>query len=593
MPENQWPLFSVSNRLSSTLLLVTLLMLIMDPAWAQSSPVGSQSASQPVAQVQSQETRQSVAVNPTPCEVTVSPAGATNTCAQLQQPAGKPPSDLPATPAKSPEPAPQNSTPPTPSPSLQPSGSGTEVPGTGVAVQEQQPSSGQNQGTAQTEARITKAQAKELFNSVDEILGFASEDTGLPIKRKVKRKLITRESMESYINKRMRDDKDTQRMEHEQLVLEKLGLIPPGYDLHREFLRLLGEQVAAYYEPKNRTVNLLDWVQPEIQKPVLAHELTHALQDQTVNLRTWPNDGNQGDKPLPDQQEQVVEEAQAARECVTEGQAMVVLFDYTLAPLGKSVATDPDMVNAMRAGIGDSSDSPIFSAAPMFLKETLMMPYTFGTDFVRTVLINKGKVAAFSGVLHNPPVDTRQVMQPETYLLQQVVAPLTVPDLDKIVAPKYERYDFGEMGEFDVYLLAKQYGGNDAPKGIYPHWRGGYYLAAHDKGTPKDEVSLLYFSSWDSPDGAKAFAKLYGDYLPKRYKKATLYPASCPVTTRDNYGCRAKSWDTDQGKVLIEIQGNDVLITEDFDDLTAERARAALLYHMTIPRTESQVAGKP
>ena len=89
-------------------------------------------------------------------------------------------------------------------------------------------------------------------------------------------------------------------------------------------------------------MNLLDWVQPDIQKPVLAHELTHALQDQKVDLEKWEFAGGKDDGPLPDQQEQVVEEAQAARQCVTEGQAMVVLLDYTLAPAGKNILTAPD-----------------------------------------------------------------------------------------------------------------------------------------------------------------------------------------------------------------------------------------------------------
>ncbi len=444
----------------------------------------------------------------------------------------------------------------------------------------------------QAVTRVTKAEAKELFRSVDDILAFVSQDTGLPIKHKVKRKLISRESMEHYVHKHMREDKDSQRLEHEQLVLQKFGLIPAGYDLHVEFLRLLGEQVAAYYEPKNKTVNMLDWVQPEIQKPVLAHELTHALQDQTVDLNTWPDAGDKDDKPLPDQQEQVVEEAQAARQCVTEGQAMISLYDYSLAPLGKNVVTAPDMVNAMRAGVGDNSDSPVFAAAPMFLKESLIMPYSFGTDFVRTVLVNKGKEAAFAGMLKDPPVDTRQVMQPETYLLHQVVQPLTVPDLDRLVAPTYERYDFGEMGEFDVYLLAKQYGGEDAPKNYYPHWHGGYYFAAHAKTAPKDEVSLLYFSRWDSPEAAKAFAKLYADYLPKRYKKTSLSTSACPTSTDDNYGCSVKVWDTEQGKVRIEAQGTDLLITEDFDDLTVERIRDVLFFHMKMPPEAKQSSRK-
>ena len=104
--------------------------------------------------------------------------------------------------------------------------------------------------------------------------------------------------------------------------------------MHSQFLKLLREQVAAFYDPKTKTVNLLDWVRPELQRPVLAHELTHALQDQTIDLRKWFRDGGKDNGTLPDQQEQVVEEAQAARENVAEGQAMVTMLDYILAPSG-------------------------------------------------------------------------------------------------------------------------------------------------------------------------------------------------------------------------------------------------------------------
>ena len=266
----------------------------------------------------------------------------------------------------------------------------------------------------------------------------------------------------------------------------------------------MSEQVAAYYDPKTKSVNLLDWVQPDAQKPILAHELTHALQDQKVGVEKWELAGAKDDAtPLPDQQEYVVEEEQSARQCVTEGQGMAVMFDYSLAPFGKNLLTAPEIVNAMRATMGDSKDSPVFSAAPMFLKESLLMPYTFGLDFVRTVLANKGK-EAYSMMLENPPIDTRQIMQPETYLLHQQVAPLTIPDLDKIVAPDYKRFDFGGMGEFDIYLLAKQYGAQDTPN-YYRHWRGGYYFAAQAKNAPKDQIAMLFFTRWDSPAGGIRF----------------------------------------------------------------------------------------
>jgi hypothetical protein len=467
-----------------------------------------------------------------------------------------------------------------------PSGT-TQVPGAGSAVQNrQQGSTPPAAEKPESQTRITKAQAKELFRSVDEILDFASHDTGLPIQHKVKRNLITRESVERYVDKRMKDDKDAQRLEQSRLVLEKFGLLPPGYDLHSEFLRLLGEQVAAYYDAKAKSVNLLDWVQPDIQKPVLAHELTHALQDQKINLEKWELAGAKDAGPQPDPQEQVVEEAQAARQCVTEGQAMVVLVDYTLAPIGKDILSAPEIVDVMRASMADNKDSPVFAAAPMFLRESLLMPYTFGLEFVRAVLAAKGKNAAYPGMLENPPIDTRQIMQPETYLRKQNVPPLVIPDLDKLVAPDYERFDFGGMGEFDIYLLAKQYGG--APPNYYPHWRGGYYFAARAKSAPKDQIAMLYFSRWDSPEAAQDFAKLYADYLPKRYKKAVLQQPVSASGANATGAQPAITFETNEGKVTLEMQGNDLLILEGYGDTVAEKARAELLHGMSLP----QPAGK-
>ncbi len=452
--------------------------------------------------------------------------------------------------------------------------------------QAQTPKSTPSTEKPEPQTRITSAQAKQLFRSVDEILEFASHDTGLPIQQKVKRNLITRESVEHYVDKKMKDDKDAQRLEQSRLVLEKFGLLPRGYDLHAEFLRLLGEQVAAYYDPKEKSVNLLDWVQPDIQKPVLAHELTHALQDQKINLEKWELAGAKDQGALPDPQEEVVEEAQAARQCVTEGQAMVVLVDYTLAPIGKNILSAPEIVEVMRAGMADNKDSPVFAAAPMFLRESLLMPYTFGLEFVRAVLAAKGKEAAYPGMLQDPPIDTRQIMQPETYLRKQNVPPLAIPDLDKLVAPDYERFDFGGMGEFDIYLLAKQYGA--APPNYYPHWRGGYYFAAHAKSAPKDQIAMLYLSRWDSPEAARDFAKLYADYLPKRYKKATQQQPASASGANSTGAPPAIAYDTDEGKVTLEIQGNDLLILEGYDDKVAENARQVLLHGVPSP----QPAGK-
>jgi hypothetical protein len=532
MPAIGLPRFTFSGR-RTTVSAAILVVLLAGLSWSQAVPAQPQSSSASQSAVPPQQSNQ------------------------------------PATPAQpaSPQNPPQPGT--------------TQVPGAGATVDNQQSGNDQTQADEQPEpqTRITKAQAKELFRSVDQILQFVSQDTSLPIEHKVKRNLITRESVEKYVDKRMKDDKDEKRLEQSRLVLQKFGLLPPGYDLHAEFLRLLGEQVAAYYDPKTKSVNLLDWVQPDTQRPILAHELTHALQDQKVGLEKWELAGGKDDAALPDQQEYSVEEAQAARQCVTEGQAMVVMFDYSLAPLGKDILTAPDVVAQMRAGMADNKDSPIFAQAPMFLKESLLMPYTFGLDFVQNVLANKGKAAAYAGMLLNPPIDTRQIMQPETYLLNQVVAALTIPNLDQLVAPGYQRFDFGGMGAFDVYLLAKQYGASD-PKKYYPHWRGGYYYAAHAKTAPQDQIALMYFSRWDSPEAARAFAKLWADYLPKRYQKAGLRQPALPNAAAPQ---SLYVFDTEEGKAILEVQGNDLLILEGYDDSVVQKARDIYFYGMSQP----------
>ncbi len=428
----------------------------------------------------------------------------------------------------------------------------------------------------QPAAPITKQQAKELFRSVDKILQFASDDTGLPIRHSVKRKLITRQEIASYLEKHMREDKDTQRVERSQAVLIKFGLLPPNYDLQGEYLRLLGEQVAAFYDAKTKTVNLLDWVPPDQQKPVLAHELTHALQDQKVGLEKWELAGAKDDGLLPDNEEQVVEEEQAAREAVTEGQAMIVFLDYSLAPLGVNVLKAPQVVDAMRSEMGASDDSPLFSAAPVFLRESLLFPYTFGSDFVRDVLKNKGKDAGFAGLLDKPPVSTRQVMEPDTYLNNETVAPPKIPDLDKLVGPSYERYDFGGMGEFDIYLLMKQYAPDKDAKDVYSHWRGGYYLAVHARNAPKNQIALLYLSRWDSPEAAQSFAAVYEKYTPNRYPQWLKDLSAIPSGAG---GIAISKWWEGPSSERVEVlqRGGDLLILEGFDQSTAERLQQGLL----------------
>jgi hypothetical protein len=373
-----------------------------------------------------------------------------------------------------------------------------------------------------TPAKITPQQADELFRSVDEILNFISQDTGLKIKHPVKRRLADREQVEQYISSHMKDDQDAARLQRSEIVLKKFGLVPRDFNLQKFMLALLKEQVAGYYDAKTKTVNLLDWVSPDEQKPVLAHELTHALQDQNVGL-VHLSKGARKDDPSG----LAGDERMTAREAVVEGQAMLVAMDYMLAPMGTSVARQPQLVEAMQAGMSVSSPGmTLFNSAPVFLQESLMFPYRYGALFERKLLLAGGKEKAYAETLRKPPEDSRQIMQPDTYLAHEKVPMLKPLDFEKL-AHGYKRWDLSAMGQFDVYLLLSQYTNVHAARDTSTLWRGGYYWAGELPGVSKDaklattsDIAMVYISRWSDDLAAQQFAGVYAQNVPKRYAGA-------------------------------------------------------------------------
>jgi hypothetical protein len=451
-------------------------------------------------------------------------------------------------------------------------------------AQDQKPAGG-DAGATKPEVKITPREAEELFHSVDEILAFDSKKTGLPIKKPVKRRLTSRDEVVGYLTKHMKDE-DVKRLQRSELVLKKFGLLPRDFDLEKLLVSLLREQVAGYYDPKTKTVNLLDWVPIEEQEPVMAHELTHALQDQAVNLNRWMKKGEKdlGESrkdPTPEDIEN--DEMDSAREAVVEGQAEAAMLEYELAPVGRSIADSPDLVETMEEQMANGTDdSKVFKDAPIFLRESLTFPYSYGLKFEVTLLEKGGKEKAFAGVLANPPHTTRQIMQPEIYLSGEKIEPMRVPEFKRDFKG-YIKFDIGAMGEFDVAVLIEQYAGKDLSKRLYPEWRGGYYYAARPKPDPASDLAvnyplgLLYVSRWSSAEKAAEFAGIYARSLEKRYKKAQeVKPASSGERADEGQERKVElllgrhTWNTEEGTVVIEEKGDTVLVTESLDSATTE-----------------------
>ena len=447
-------------------------------------------------------------------------------------------------------------------------------------------------GTAQSakpgaETHITPEQAKQLFALVDQLMQFSSDETGLPIKAPVKRQLTSRAAVETYLNQHFNEDQGAKRLQRGEIVLKKFGLLDKDFDLKPFLLDLLKEQIEAYYDSKTKTVNLLDWVSVDEQKPVLAHELTHALQDQHVDLEKW------SDQTPPDVSTNysgdidhlAKDELDTAREAVAEGQATAVMMDNILKPMGKSLIKDPEVVEFIKDKMNAQDDSPVMARAPLLLSESLLFPYREGLSFEQDVWMDQGRKAAFAGALDHPPTSTWEIINPRVFEQRKTPMVPILPDIHPLVDKDYIPYDIGQVGELDLHILAELFGGDNAARDLTPAWDGGIYWAGQRRSAKTaaqqastKSISFFYLSAWKNDASAQAFAQLYANSLGRKYSglhrdaaAEHAQPADAPAGTIEQV------FDTDEGPVVITTRGTLVFVSESFDLPLARRLTSLVM----------------
>jgi hypothetical protein len=434
----------------------------------------------------------------------------------------------------------------------------------------------------QPETHITPEQGKELFRSVDELIKFASEETGLPVKHEVKRTLTTRVAVEKYLTDKFNDDEDSKRMQRGEIVLKKFGLLDRDFNLKPFMLALLKEQIAGYYDSKTKTVYMLDWVDPETQKPVLVHELTHALQDQHTDLEKWGDQtpADVSHNATEDNDHLAKDEMDTARTAALEGQAMAVFLDYSLKPSGRSIIKNPEILDQMQnQSAGD--DSPVLARAPLLLSESLLFPYKDGLSFEQDVWMDKGRDAAFSGVLDRPPASSWEVINPRAYEQSKPSPVLVLPDIHGLLNKRYRAYDVGQVGQLDLRILAQIFGGEGAARELTPAWDGGIYWAGQllSAKTPEEQdstksIALLYLSAWKNNASAQVFAHMYAEDLGRKYSGLKL--AKEEVASAKGRGDEIV-YNTNEGPVVITVRGKFVFVSESFDLDTARQLTDLLI----------------
>jgi hypothetical protein len=432
------------------------------------------------------------------------------------------------------------------------------------------------------EVQINKNDAKELFAETDTILQFASEDTGYARHIAVKRQLISRDQLGKRFADAAEKSGDEESLRSE-LVMKKLGLLPPQFDLKQYSVDKVASQVAGFYSHTEKTMYLVDWVPVEEQRPVMAHELTHALQDQNFNLTSFMRAAA---VPGRTKRAELDAEASTARRAIVEGQAMVVFVDYLLKQRGLSLSSSPEAMQ-LAQNLLTNYESPVtVHNAPRVMKEALMFPYREGFAFELEVMRKTGKRNAFAGMFARPPEDTHEVLDPDAYLSHARSPHVTLPSLRAILEGSFEPYDSGSMGALDVRIMSTEFGKENDIYSVAEKWNGGAYVAVKRRSADKAakattaDVALLYVSRWKTEEAATRFARIYANALPKRVN--VLGQSTMNWNCTGNPRCQTPLWSTrvmtDEGPTFAEVwPGNIVIIGHSFDDETMSSLRGAVL----------------
>jgi hypothetical protein len=426
------------------------------------------------------------------------------------------------------------------------------------------------------EVQMSDEDAKKLFSSVDEILSFAAEDTGFAQHASVKRRLVGSADVEKYTREQEAKKGFAQRFARSESTMKKFGLLPNDFDLREFLVKANGKQIAAYYDFETKTISMLNWIPLDKQKPILAHELTHALQDQNYTLKSWMKLDDEDGPAANSHQDD--DEVSTVRRAVVEGQAQVVYLDYVLAPFGRTVQNTPGLIYQMEEpAVQAVADSELLHNAPMIMREAGTFPYKSGLIFEGELLQKGGKAMAFAGAFAHPPLSTHEVLQPKAYLEHEAVPEMSLPDFRSVVGSKYEVYDSGTIGELDLRALFEQYGERRAADQLAAGWQGGRYVAFRRIGDggasappTAGDLALVYVSRWKSAQAAGRFAKIYAGAVAQRYQNSTPQPP--PACAGNQCPVASGQFSTEAGPVIIEQWAdNTVLVSESFDAATAAR----------------------
>jgi hypothetical protein len=287
-----------------------------------------------------------------------------------------------------------------------------------------------------------------------------------------------------------------------EAVYRRVGLLPEGVMLAPAYERLLAAEGGGFYDPRRRELVLASvamggrswWLRAvgflsgrdPVGEVLLAHELTHALQDQHYGIPKDP-------EPLIDSHS----DRELARHALLEGDATLAGFAYVVGTLGpERLAELTARLGGMRAELATTHPD-----VPPLVRDALAFQYADGGAFAARAL-GAGGWPAIDRAHRDPPASTEQVLHPERYFgVRDAPVEIRVGGTTAL-ARRYPHVLADTLGEIGIRMLVDTSGRGMPAAPIAAGWDGDRLLGFRRDGT----VAIVWMTAWDTEEDADAFA---------------------------------------------------------------------------------------
>lgn len=356
--------------------------------------------------------------------------------------------------------------------------------------------------------QVASPQNPEFLKAADEVLQQMSVILHLPIKQPLKKSLRSKQEIRAYLIQADKEDKDDAQRYADAKSLEAFGLIPKNFPLDSFMLDVLTEQVAGLYDPKAKEFYIADWIPSDEQRDVMSHELTHALEDQSFDVDPWIKAARPND------------DAELARDSVSEGTALAAMLDYSLRDQHLSVREIGDVTALIRPGAIEEMDKDSnLAKAPLVIRDSLLFPYLAGTSFSQQFLKAHTGWEDLHLLFERPPVSTQQIMHPDFYLKNVGPAKVSLPKLKTLVPADWKPLEENVMGEFGLEEILKQLLDPARAAQLAPAWDGDRYALFEDAKTK--DARLVFLLALETTEDAARFFGQYSEALEMKYSSRT------------------------------------------------------------------------